>query len=61
MCTAARTTIVQARQIVDLGEIPPEQVVTPGIYVDRIVEVANPASEREMIERDIRYPAGGVQ
>jgi 3-oxoadipate CoA-transferase alpha subunit len=61
MCTAAKTTIVQARQIVDLGEIPPEQVVTPGIYVDRIVEVANPASEREMIERDIRYPAEGVQ
>ena len=50
---------VQARQIVDLGDIPPEQVVTPGIYVDRVVEVANPSSEREMIENDIRYPAGG--
>ena len=59
MCTAAKTTIVQARQIVDLGDIPPEQVVTPGIYVDRVVEVANPSSEREMIENDIRYPAGG--
>ena len=59
MCTAAKTTIVQVRQIVDLGDIPPEQVVTPGIYVDRVVEVANPSSEREMIENDIRYPAGG--
>ena len=35
-------TIVQASRIVDLGDIPPEQVVTPGIFVDRIVEVANP-------------------
>ena len=61
MCTAAKTTIVQAQQIVDLGEIPPEQVVTPGIYVDRVVEVANPGSEREMIENDVRYPAGGAE
>ena len=61
MCTAAKTTIVQAQQIVDLGEIPPEQVVTPGIYVDRVVEVANPGSEREMIENDVHYPAGGAE
>ena len=60
MCTAAKTTIVQARRIVALGEIPPEQVVTPGIFVDRVVEVPNPASEREMIENDVRYPAGGA-
>jgi 3-oxoadipate CoA-transferase alpha subunit len=35
-------TIVQARRIVDLGAISPEQVVTPGIFVDRVVEVPNP-------------------
>ncbi|MEE2997834.1 MAG: 3-oxoacid CoA-transferase subunit A [Pseudomonadota bacterium] len=58
MCTAANTTIVQARKIVDLGDIPPEQVVTPGIYVDRVVEVTNPISEREMIAKDIRYIGG---
>ena len=45
MCMAAETTIVQVRQIVDLGAIDPEQVVTPSIFVDRVVEVADPISE----------------
>ena len=44
---------------VPLGGIAPEQVVTPGIYVDRVVEVPNPGSEREMIEKDVRYKVGG--
>ncbi|MBK17807.1 MAG: 3-oxoadipate CoA-transferase [Rhodospirillaceae bacterium] len=39
MAMAADTTIVQVDQIVELGDIDPEQVVTPGIYVDRIIEV----------------------
>jgi 3-oxoadipate CoA-transferase, alpha subunit len=60
MCTAAKTTIVQARRIVPLGDIPPESVVTPGIFVDRVVEVANPVSEREMIEDGVRYTARGA-
>jgi 3-oxoadipate CoA-transferase alpha subunit len=58
MCTAATTTIVQARRVVPLGDIPPEQVMTPGIFVDRIVEVPNPGSERAMIHEGIRYKAG---
>ena len=51
MCMAARTTIVQVRKFVDLGSIDPEHVVTPGIFVDRIVEVAKPIDERVEIER----------
>jgi len=43
MAMAASLTVVQARKIVDLGAINPEQVVTPGIFVDRVVEVSNPA------------------
>ena len=42
MAMAAELTIVQARRVVDLGAIAPEQVVTPGIFVDRIVEVSDP-------------------
>ncbi|MDA8310125.1 MAG: 3-oxoacid CoA-transferase subunit A [Actinomycetota bacterium] len=38
MATAASLTIAQVREVVSLGEIPPEQVVTPSVYVDRIVE-----------------------
>ncbi|HYG44711.1 MAG TPA: 3-oxoacid CoA-transferase subunit A [Bordetella sp.] len=43
MCMAAATTIVQARQRAELGELPPEAIVTPGIFVHRVAVVANPA------------------
>lgn len=36
---AAKLTIVQAQHIRDLGEINPEHVVTPGIFVDRVVHI----------------------
>ena len=36
MATAAEITIVEAEQLVEVGEIEPDQVHTPGIYVDRI-------------------------
>ena len=39
MATAARTTIVQVNEIVETGAVDPEVVVTPGIYVDRVVRV----------------------
>jgi 3-oxoacid CoA-transferase A subunit len=37
MATAARTVIVEVEQIVEIGELNPEHIVTPGLYVDRIV------------------------
>lgn len=37
MATAAHTTIVQASEVVPAGDIDPEVVVTPGIFVDRVV------------------------
>ena len=39
MATAATLTIAQVQKIVELGALPPECVVTPGIYVDRVVQV----------------------
>ncbi len=39
MAMAATLSIVQVRQIVPLGTIDPENVVTPGIFVDRVVEL----------------------
>ncbi|HYF20547.1 MAG TPA: 3-oxoacid CoA-transferase subunit A [Ramlibacter sp.] len=42
MCMAAKKTLVQVRQVVDLGELDPECVVTPGIFVHRVVRVENP-------------------
>jgi 3-oxoadipate CoA-transferase alpha subunit len=37
MAAAARCTVVQVGRIVDLGDIDPEAIVTPGIYVQRVV------------------------
>ena len=56
MCMAAAVTIVQVRRFEDLGEIDPEHVITPGIFVDRVVEVPHPMSERAAIERGETYP-----
>jgi 3-oxoadipate CoA-transferase alpha subunit len=42
MATAAKCTIAQVREVVNLGELDPESVVTPGIFVHRVVEVPAP-------------------
>jgi 3-oxoadipate CoA-transferase alpha subunit len=55
MCTAAETTIVQAKYIVEAGEIDPETVVTPGIFVNRIVEINEPAHESILVASGERY------
>jgi 3-oxoadipate CoA-transferase, alpha subunit len=38
---AARCTVVQVDEVVALGAIDPEIVVTPGIFVQRVVAVAS--------------------
>lgn len=40
MATAAALTVAQVGAFVELGTLDPEAVVTPGIFVDRVVEVA---------------------
>ncbi|MBW9210049.1 3-oxoacid CoA-transferase subunit A [Mumia sp. zg.B21] len=39
MATAATTTVAEVDEVVEAGEIDPEAVVTPGIFVDRVVAV----------------------
>ena len=39
MAMAATVTIASVHEVVPLGDIHPEHVVTPGIFVQRIVEV----------------------
>ncbi len=56
MCMAADITIIQAQKIVELGSIDPEVVVTPGIFVKRVVEISNPADESQLIKENRRYP-----
>ena len=56
MATAAKVTIVQANKLVSLGGIDPECVVTPGIFVNRVVEVTEPAQESALVAEGISYP-----
>jgi 3-oxoadipate CoA-transferase alpha subunit len=55
MAAAARLTVVQARRIVEPGAIEPEQVITPGLFVDRIVEVANAQQEEALMRDGVAY------
>jgi len=44
MATAAKLTIASVHDIAELGELDPEVIVTPGIFVDRIVQVERQAT-----------------
>lgn len=56
MAMAAARTVAQVSHAVEAGGIDPEAVVTPGIFVDAIVEVANPAQEEALNRADDHYP-----
>ena len=44
MAMAAKTTIATVHEVVPLGELDPEAVVTPGIFVQRVVKIARVAT-----------------
>lgn len=56
MATAATTTIAQVSRILPPGDIDPEHVVTPGIFVNHLVEVPEPAQEEEFNRAEAVYP-----
>lgn len=43
MATAAQTTIVQVHHVVETGDLDPEAIITPSIFVNRVVAVGGPA------------------
>ena len=47
MAMAAKLTVVQTRHVVALGDIPPANVHTPGVFVHRVVHVPGEASVKE--------------
>ena len=49
---AGKITVVEVEQLVEVGEIDPDQVHTPGIFVHRIVVNANP--EKRIEQRTVR-------
>lgn len=55
MCMAAKKTLVQVSKLVPAGGIDPEHIITPGIFVDGLVEIANPAQEEDLIRAGVAY------
>ncbi len=56
MAMAAKLTIAEVDEIVEVGEIDPEHVITPGIFIDRIVKIpedglGTPRRKKEMIRK----------
>ena len=45
MATAARKTVATVHEIVELGSLDPETIVTPGIFVSRIVKIDRVATQ----------------
>jgi 3-oxoacid CoA-transferase subunit A len=54
MATAARITIAEVEELVEPGEIDPDHVITPGIYVTRIVQ--GEKYEKRIERRTVRKP-----
>ena len=53
MAMAAKTNIVQVSEIVELGELEPENVMTPGIFVDRVVHIPDPLDENALFQAEL--------
>jgi acyl CoA:acetate/3-ketoacid CoA transferase alpha subunit len=59
--TAGRVTVAQVENLVEVGEIRPEDVHTPGVYVQRVVDVG-PDVEKRIERRTTRQrPDGGTR
>jgi 3-oxoacid CoA-transferase subunit A len=52
MATAGRITIAEVEEIVEVGEIDPDQVHTPGVYIKRIIQA--PRLEKRIEQRTVR-------
>jgi 3-oxoacid CoA-transferase subunit A len=59
MAAAARCTIVEVEELVEPGTIDPDAVVTPGVYVHRIVKGDH--FEKRIERRTTRPPSGAPQ
>ena len=56
MCMAAKQSIVQVKHIIEANQTDPEKVITPGIFVNKIIKIVNPIIESNAIEEGLIYP-----
>lgn len=55
MATAAKVTVASVHEVVELGALDPESIVTPGIFVTHVVKVARTATQAV----GVKQPAAG--
>jgi 3-oxoacid CoA-transferase subunit A len=55
VATSGRVTVAEVEQIVEIGELDPDEIHTPGIFVQRLV--LNPTPEKRVEQRTVRPPA----
>src|ERR1700683_580627 len=55
MATAAKVTVAEVENLVQPGKIDPDHIITPGIYVNRLVHVAN--ANKRIEQRTVRKRA----
>ena len=55
MATAAKVTVAEVEHLVGPGELDPDAIITPGIFVQRMVHV--PAAEKRIEQRTVRKRA----
>ncbi len=58
MAAAAKVTVAEVEHLVEPGELDPDHVHTPGIYVDRIVHIAEPVKHIEKLTVRSRAETG---
>jgi 3-oxoacid CoA-transferase subunit A len=58
MATAGKVTVVEVEHLVDVGQIEPDQIHTPGIFVDRILQGAT--YEKRIEQRTLRKLKGAA-
>ena len=52
MATAGRITVAEVEQLVEPGQIDPDRIITPGVYVKRMIHVPN--AEKQIEQRTVR-------
>jgi 3-oxoacid CoA-transferase subunit A len=55
MATAGKVTVAEVEHLVEPGQINPDHIITPGVYVQRIVHVVN--AHKHIEQRTVRKRA----
>jgi len=61
MAMASKVTIVEAEELVEIGEIDPEHVITPSVFIDRIVEIPETGYGTVKKKKELVFKLGEIE